>query len=210
MFVGLLLAAMKAPLLPMHIIVSMRSEYLGRCAGFHGLPEAVSRSQFLVPGMTPLLGFYLQAGRLESLPLLAVLPLCFLQFAMLLLIEFPDATGDAAVGKRTLVVRLGGAGAARLYAGVLLTGYLIVPALILAGLPSVQSAEIENNLRLYAVIASMLRNSPQLFNLYVGYEDGSFLEIDVIDRAKSSFRDSLNADRRDLPGARADIAVVAG
>ena len=52
MFVRLLLTAMKSPLLPMHIIVSMRSEFLGRCAGFHGLPEAVSRSQFLVPGMT--------------------------------------------------------------------------------------------------------------------------------------------------------------
>jgi len=52
MFVRLLLTAMKSPLLPMHIIVSMRSDFLGRCAGFHGLPEAVSRSQFLVPGMT--------------------------------------------------------------------------------------------------------------------------------------------------------------
>lgn len=65
---------------------------------------------------------------------------------------------------------------------------------ILAGLPSVQSAEIENNPRLYAVLASMLRNSPQLFNLYVGYEDGSFLEMDVIDRARPSFRDSLDID----------------
>jgi 1,4-dihydroxy-2-naphthoate octaprenyltransferase len=96
----------------------------------------------LVPGLTPLLGFYLQAGRLESLPLLAVLPLCCLQFAMLLLIEFPDAAGDAVVGKRTLVVRLGGAGAARLYAGVLLIGYLMVPALVLAGLPSPAAAAI--------------------------------------------------------------------
>jgi hypothetical protein len=51
-FVRLLLTAAKTPLLPIHMIVSMRSQFLGHCAGFHGLPEAVSRSQFLVPGMT--------------------------------------------------------------------------------------------------------------------------------------------------------------
>jgi adenylate cyclase len=66
---------------------------------------------------------------------------------------------------------------------------------ILAGLPSIQEAEIEDNSRLYGLMASMLRNNPQLFNLYVGYEDGSFLEMDVIDRAKPSFRSSLNVDQ---------------
>src|SRR3954469_23933032 len=65
---------------------------------------------------------------------------------------------------------------------------------ILAGLPSIQSAEIEDNSRLYGLMASMLRNNPQIFNLYVGYEDGSFLEMDVIDRAKPQFRASLNVD----------------
>lgn len=65
---------------------------------------------------------------------------------------------------------------------------------ILAGLPSIQSAEIEDNSRLYALMASMLRNNPQIFNLYVGYEDGSFLEMDVIDRAKPAFRASLGVD----------------
>jgi len=62
---------------------------------------------------------------------------------------------------------------------------------ILAGLPPIQTAEIENNSRLYVVMASMLHNNPRLFNLYVGYEDGSFLEMDVIDRAKPAFRSSL-------------------
>jgi adenylate cyclase len=65
---------------------------------------------------------------------------------------------------------------------------------ILAGIPSIQEAEIEDNSRLYGVMASMLRNNPQLFNLYVGYEDGSFLEMDVIDRAKPGFRASLHVD----------------
>jgi adenylate cyclase len=63
---------------------------------------------------------------------------------------------------------------------------------VLAGLPAVQSAELRDNTVLYNLMASMLRNNPQLFNLYVGYEDGSFLEMDVIDRAGATFRTSLD------------------
>ncbi|VIO70958.1 adenylate/guanylate cyclase domain-containing protein [Bradyrhizobium ivorense] len=65
---------------------------------------------------------------------------------------------------------------------------------ILGGIPAVQEADIEDNPRLYGLMASMLRSNPQLFNLYVGYEDGSFLEMDVIDRAKPAFRASLKVD----------------
>jgi len=65
---------------------------------------------------------------------------------------------------------------------------------ILGGIPSVQEADIEDNARLYGLMASMLRSNPQLFNLYVGYEDGSFLEMDAIDRAKPAFRASLKVD----------------
>jgi len=86
------------------------------------------------PGLVPLVGFYLQTGRFEPLPFLAVLPLSCLQFAMLLAIEFPDAAGDAAVGKRTLVVRLGKARAARLHAGVLAASYAALPLLVVLGL----------------------------------------------------------------------------
>ena len=39
---------------------------------------------------------------------------------------------------------------------------------ILAGLPSIQEAEIEDNARLYGLMASMLRSNPQLSNLYLG------------------------------------------
>ena len=89
----------------------------------------------LVPGLTPLVGFYLQAGRLDWLPLLAVLPLCGLQFAMLLVINFPDAAGDAAVGKRTLTIRLGAPRAARLCLVVLALVYAALPLLLWVGLP---------------------------------------------------------------------------
>lgn len=89
----------------------------------------------LVPGLTPVTGYYLQAGRLELLPFLAVFPLCCFQFAMLLSINFPDAAGDALSGKQTLVIRLGSQEAARLYTVVLAAAYLSLPLLVWAGLP---------------------------------------------------------------------------
>jgi hypothetical protein len=51
-FVHLLLTATKSPRLAMHIVASIRSDFMGDCARFHGLPEVVSWSQFLVPDMT--------------------------------------------------------------------------------------------------------------------------------------------------------------
>jgi len=51
-FVRLILAATRSPDLPIHVVVTMRSDFIGECARFNGLPEAVSRSQFLVPDMT--------------------------------------------------------------------------------------------------------------------------------------------------------------
>ena len=92
-------------------------------------------ASLVVPGLTPLTGFYLQAGRLELMPFLAVAPLCCFQFAMLTIINFPDAAGDAAAGKRTLVVRLGGAKAARIGMGALALAYLSLPLLVWLGLP---------------------------------------------------------------------------
>jgi 1,4-dihydroxy-2-naphthoate octaprenyltransferase len=54
---------------------------------------------------------------------------------MLLAIEFPDAAGDAATNKRTLVVRLGGAWAARLYVALIAAAYLTLPLWVSYGLP---------------------------------------------------------------------------
>lgn len=89
----------------------------------------------IVPLLVPLTGYSLQLGRLDTLPLLAVLPLCCFQFAMLLSIEFPDEQSDRASSKDTLVVRLGAERAARLYVAVLATGYALLPLLVLAGMP---------------------------------------------------------------------------
>lgn len=59
-----------------------------------------------------------------------------LQFAMLVAIEFPDAAGDAATGKRTLVVRLGAPVAARLYAGITAAAFVWPLVALVLGLPS--------------------------------------------------------------------------
>jgi adenylate cyclase len=64
---------------------------------------------------------------------------------------------------------------------------------ILKALPSIQSGEIEENPRLNAVLAAMLKNNSQLFNLYVGYDDGSFLELDAIEGSGRETRARLEA-----------------
>ena len=64
---------------------------------------------------------------------------------------------------------------------------------ILNALPSVQLAQIEDNPRLNALLAAMLMNNDQLFNLYVGYDDGSFIEMDSIAGSGRETRARLEA-----------------
>ena len=63
---------------------------------------------------------------------------------------------------------------------------------ILTSLPAIEEARIDSP-AIHALMVAMLRNNSQLFNLYAGYDDGGFLEIDVIDRAGRAFRDKLAA-----------------
>ena len=48
-FVELLLAATRSDAGRLHVVITMRSDYFGNCAGYRGLAEAVSSSQYLVP-----------------------------------------------------------------------------------------------------------------------------------------------------------------
>ncbi len=84
----------------------------------------------LVPG----LGYYLHAGRAHPMLALLLVPPVMLQLAMLLAIEFPDAAGDAATGKRTLVVRLGARTAAQLYAALTVGAFAWLPLAFALGL----------------------------------------------------------------------------
>jgi adenylate cyclase len=76
---------------------------------------------------------------------------------------------------------------------------------ILRGMPSVQAADISDNQRLYNLMASMLRNNRQLSNLYMGYGDGSFLELDFIDRSGPEARKRIGAP----DGAKFRLFVIA-
>jgi hypothetical protein len=51
-FVALLLATAQQKEVPIYVVITMRSEYLGDSALFTGLPEAINKSQFLTPRMT--------------------------------------------------------------------------------------------------------------------------------------------------------------
>ena len=51
-FVRLLLEAASQTRLPIYVVLTMRSDYLGDCAQFNGLPEAINEGQYLVPRLT--------------------------------------------------------------------------------------------------------------------------------------------------------------
>ncbi len=51
-FVGLLLDLAAQRRIPVYVVLTMRSDFLGDCDKFPGLPEAMNRSQYLVPRLT--------------------------------------------------------------------------------------------------------------------------------------------------------------
>ncbi len=135
-----ILAAARMPTAP--LLLPIAASMLGLSWAYSAPPlRLLSRglgeltTAVVVTLLTPLLGFYVQAGALRLLPVLACLPLCGLQVAMLLTIELPDAASDAALGKRTLVVRRGAEWGARYGAGIVLASFAALPLLVLVGLP---------------------------------------------------------------------------
>jgi 1,4-dihydroxy-2-naphthoate octaprenyltransferase len=89
----------------------------------------------IVPVLTPLVGYSLQAGETGLLPILTVFPLFCFQIAMVLMINVPDVVGDQQSGKQTLVTRLGPDEAMKLYIVLLVLAYLSVPYLVFVVLP---------------------------------------------------------------------------
>jgi 1,4-dihydroxy-2-naphthoate polyprenyltransferase len=117
------------------LMIALSWEYSAPPLRLHSRGLGELTTALVVTLLTPLLGFILQVGVIQPWVVLAVLPLCVFQFTMLLAIEFPDAAGDAAGGKRTLVVRFGALWAARLYVAVVAAAYLCLPMLVSFGLP---------------------------------------------------------------------------
>lgn len=48
-FIQLLLSAADQRLVPVYVVLTMRSDFLGDCARFRGLPEHLNRSQYIIP-----------------------------------------------------------------------------------------------------------------------------------------------------------------
>ena len=51
-FVKLLLQAAQQTDVPVYVVITMRSDFLGDCDRFRGLPEAISESQYLIPRLS--------------------------------------------------------------------------------------------------------------------------------------------------------------
>ena len=52
LFVNRILEATRTARFPIYVILTMRSEYIGWCDCFYGLPEAINASEFLTPRLT--------------------------------------------------------------------------------------------------------------------------------------------------------------
>ena len=61
LFVQILLDARRVA--NVHVLITMRSDFIGDCSYFGGLPEAVSAAQYLVPGLTRCSSRRLSAAR---------------------------------------------------------------------------------------------------------------------------------------------------
>jgi len=86
----------------------------------------------LLFGLLPVYGsYYLQAETIDTIPLLPAAVVGILIFLVILVNEFPDVAADAAVNKRTLVVRLGVPAAVWIYRTALITSFLIAAAAML-------------------------------------------------------------------------------
>jgi 1,4-dihydroxy-2-naphthoate octaprenyltransferase len=83
----------------------------------------------VVAALVPWLGFAIQTGFVSQSALLAVLPLVLIQFAMLVVFSVPDRSGDMAVGKSTLCVRIGPLHTGRTHQAAVVLAYLTLPLL---------------------------------------------------------------------------------
>lgn len=117
------LHARRASVMPLVAAVVLAWAYSAPPASLHtrGLGELTTA--LVVAVLTPISGLALQARCVPLDALFALATPACLMFAMLLAIELPDAAGDAVVGKRTLVVRLGARWSARLYVAAIVLAY---------------------------------------------------------------------------------------
>ena len=91
---------------------------------YRGIGELIVGINF-GPVMT-LGAYYVQTGSFAVEPLLASIPVGLLIAAVLWINEFPDMEADKAVGKKTMVLRLGYSRSIRVYIGMVGAAYALV------------------------------------------------------------------------------------
>jgi 1,4-dihydroxy-2-naphthoate polyprenyltransferase len=98
--------------------------------GYAGLGELFV---FVFFGLVATVGSaYVHLERLTGLAVLAAVPVGLLAVSLLVVNNLRDLVGDAAVGKRTLAVRLGAQATRLLYAACLISPYALVVAIAVA------------------------------------------------------------------------------
>jgi 1,4-dihydroxy-2-naphthoate octaprenyltransferase len=96
--------------------------------GYRCIGELVIAMLF---GLLPVFGsYYLQTGTINTIPILPALIVSILIFLVILVNEFPDVAADAAVNKRTLVVRFGVPACVWIYRIALITSFAIAAIML--------------------------------------------------------------------------------
>jgi len=133
--IGLYLTFISGPLLPIFIAVGLVSGFFYTAPPFNWVSKGIG--EFLVGinfGALMTLGaYYVQTQALAIEPVLASIPVSLLIAGVLYINEFPDYAADKAVGKKTLVVRLGRDKAVYGYALIVLGAYVSVFLAVLFG-----------------------------------------------------------------------------
>lgn len=117
------------------VVIGLSWGYSSPPLKFHSRTLGEFVGTFILAFYTPFVGYYLQAETLSQLFVLAIFPLLFLQFNMLLSVHVPDLEGDTKVGKNTLVVQLGRKTSAFVYQLLLVLAYLSLLLVVVLGLP---------------------------------------------------------------------------
>ncbi len=132
---GVYLTAVAGPVILIVGVLSILAGvlYTGgpRPYGYEGLGELFV---FLFFGLVAVNGsYYVQLERLDWLPFALSVPIGFLTTAILVVNNVRDIDTDRRVGKRTLAVRLGRQGARRLYVGLVVGAYALLPVALIVG-----------------------------------------------------------------------------
>jgi 1,4-dihydroxy-2-naphthoate octaprenyltransferase len=125
------------PMILLIVIAALSWSYSAPPVRLHSRGLGELDGALVVAALVPFFAFVLQAPGADTRPLLlAIVPPCCLQFAMLMAVGIPDAEADARAGKRTLTVRLGSKWAWRIHVAATVAAYASVPVLAAAGLPT--------------------------------------------------------------------------